>query len=391
MAMLPALPADPAAPFVLLDDARAGMAGEARLYRDPMDIIRADTLDTVPAALDALDAAGRRGLHAAGYLTYEAGHALQPRRLKSVTANDGPLLWFGLFEDAHIFPADSVPALLPVADHAGIGAITPTIGRSDYDAAIAKVLGYIRAGDIYQANLTFPSYLAMSGDPLAAYAAIRRRAAAGHGGIVRHDGRHLLSFSPELFFTLDDDRRIATRPMKGTAARDPSPETDRALAEALARDPKQRAENLMIVDLLRNDISRVADAGSVHVPELFAVESYPTVHQMVSQVEGRLRDGLGPVDVLRALFPCGSITGAPKLRAMEVISEVERHPRGVYTGSIGAISPDGTARFNVAIRTICVNEEGAGTIGLGSGIVADSRADDEWRECLAKGHFLAES
>lgn len=389
MAMSPALPPDPTVPFVLLDDARAGMAGKATLYRDPVEVIRANTLDAVPAALDALDAAGRRGLHAAGYLTYEAGHALLPRHPKSVRMSNGPLLWFGLFEEAHTVSAGSVPALLPAPSETGIGEITPTISRSDYDAAIARVLGYIRAGDIYQANLTFPSHLALSGDPLAAYAEIRPRAAAGHGGIVRHDGRHLLSFSPELFFTLDGDRRIATRPMKGTAARHPSPETDRALAEALARDPKQRAENLMIVDLLRNDISRVAEVGSVHVPELFAVESYPTVHQMVSQVEGRLCEGLGPVDVLRALFPCGSITGAPKLRAMEVIGEVERYPRGVYTGSIGAISPNGTARFNVAIRTICVNEEGAGTIGLGSGIVADSRAEDEWRECLAKGRFLA--
>jgi anthranilate/para-aminobenzoate synthase component I len=159
----------------------------------------------------------------------------------------------------------------------------------------------------------------------------------------------------------------------------------------LQADPKQRAENLMIVDLLRNDLSRIAEAGSVVTPNLFHVESYPTVHQMTSTIKARLRAGLGPVDVLRAIFPCGSITGAPKLRAMEVIHEVETGPRGAYTGSIGCISPEGDAAFNVAIRTISVNEGSAlGRFGLGSGVVADSVMQSEWDECLEKGRFLGE-
>ncbi len=387
-----ALPDDPAAPFVLLDDARVDGAGNAMLYRDPVAIIRADRLEDVDGALAALDAASRQGLHAAGYLSYEAGFALEPRLAvldRPATPPGAPLLWFGLFEQAHSLAPDAVPALLPEPDHRALSPPRPLINRADYDRAIATVLDYIRSGDIYQANLTFPCDVRLHGNPLAAYAAIRPRAAAGYGGIIRHDGRHILSFSPELFFALDADRRIHARPMKGTATRGATPEEDRARAHALATDPKQRAENLMIVDLLRNDIARVAEAGSVRVPQLFATECYPTVHQMISSVEGRLRGTLGAVDALRALFPCGSITGAPKLRACEVIAMVEPAARGVYTGSIGTISPAGTARFNVAIRTICVEKDGKGILSLGSGIVADSVADAEWLECLAKGRFLA--
>src|SRR5690606_16481376 len=193
--------------------------------------------------------------------------------------DEGPLLWFGLFEQAHALPADGVADLLPPADPAAIGAVEPLISRADYDRAIGAVLAYIRAGDIYQANLTFPASVTLPGDPLAAYAAIRPHAAAGFGALVRHDGRHVLSFSPESFFSLDGGR-IETRPMKGTARRLADPVADSDAVAELAADPKQRAENLMIVDLLRNDISRVAQAGSVRVPALFTVESYPTIHQM---------------------------------------------------------------------------------------------------------------
>ena len=186
-----------------------------------------------------------------------------------------------------------------------------------------------------------------------------------------------------------EGRRIFARPMKGTARRLAEPAADAAAIRELTSDPKQRAENLMIVDLLRNDISRVAVPGSVKVPELFAVETYPTVHQLVSAVEGEVRPGLGPDEVIRALFPCGSITGAPKIRAMDVIAEVEPYGRGLYTGSIGHIAPEGTARFNVVIRSISL-ESGAksGILGLGGGIVADSQPDAEWQECLDKARFV---
>ncbi len=208
------------------------------------------------------------------------------------------------------------------------------------------------------------------------------------GALIRHDGRHILCFSPERFFDLANGL-VETLPMKGTAPRHPDPATDAALAAQLLADPKQRAENLMIVDLLRNDLSRICEPGSVKVPSLFTVESYPTVHQMTSRVTGRLNPGMDAIDALAALFPCGSVTGAPKIRAMQVIAEIEARERGIYTGSIGSIDPDGNARFNVAIRTISLEKDAdTAVMGIGSGIVADSVPAAEWMECLDKARFL---
>ena len=389
----PRLPSPDHAPFVLLDDASADgvSGGAALLFRDPVGVVRADRMSEVLPALAEVARAADYGLHAAGYMSYTAGHAFEPRQAGYTPreGDTGPLLWFGLFEKPATLPAAAVPDLLPVPDPLATGTVTPMIGRADYERAIGKVLDYIVAGDIYQANLTFLAAVDFPGDPLAAYAAIRPRQRAGHGALIRHDGRHILSFSPESFFALESGR-IITRPMKGTARRMADPALDAAAMAELAADPKQRAENLMIVDLLRNDISRVAVPGSVRVPALFTVETYPTIHQMVSAVEGRVRPGVTADEVIRALFPCGSITGAPKMRAMEVIAEVERYGRGLYTGSIGHIAPDGRARFNVAIRTISV-ETGArhGVLGLGSGVVADSQPAAEWQECLDKSRFVA--
>jgi para-aminobenzoate synthetase/4-amino-4-deoxychorismate lyase len=370
-------------PFVLLDDARAG--GGARLYLQPVEIVETREPGEVRACLERLRSCGR---HAAGFISYEAGHALEPRLapLRRRAAEDAPpLLWFGLFEGCGEVDAE---AFLPDPSSAWAGKPRPLVERADYEAGVAEAKAHIEAGNIYQANLTFPAEVPIAGGPLALYAAIRRRAQAGHGALVFTGAHWLLSFSPESFFTLEG-KRLAARPMKGTAERGKGREEDEAAARALREDPKQRAENLMIVDLLRNDLSRVSKPGTVEVPELFAVETYPTVHQMISAVTAELEEGLGPVDVIEAIFPCGSITGAPKIRAMEIISELERGPRGVYTGSIGGLAPDGEARFNVAIRTLVLKAgESKAAIGLGSGIVADSVAADEWRECLAKGAFV---
>ena len=246
-------------------------------------------------------------------------------------------------------------------------------------------MDYIVAGDIYQANLSLRADVATAGHPLALYAGLRARAQAGYGGVVWTGEDWLLSLSPELFFALQDGK-ITTKPMKGTAARGAD---DAAIIEALRTHPKQRAENLMIVDLLRNDLSRVARPGSVAVPHLFTVETYPTIHTMTSTVTAQLADGLGVVDILSAIFPCGSITGAPKIRAMEIIDAVEGEPRGAYTGSIGRIDPSGDAAFNVAIRTLHLHDgQSRATIGLGGGIIADSKVGEEWDECLTKGRFV---
>ena len=359
-------------PFVLLDD-QSGRAA-ARLYREPVETVEAWTLAEVKPALERLRAAER---HAAGWIAYEAGYALE-RKLGRLPPGEGPLLWFGLFDG---WEAVDAAALLPSGDGAWAGAPRPRVPRAAHEAAVATVRRHILAGDVYQANLTFQADVATAGHPLALYANLRERALGGWGAVVFTGRQWLLSFSPELFFTLESGR-ITARPMKGTAPAGSDP-------EALRSDPKQRAENLMIVDLLRNDLARVSRPGSVEVPELFAVELYPTVLQMTSTVAARLEEGVGPVDVVEAIFPCGSVTGAPKIRAMELIAALEAGPRGAYTGSVGRLAPDGEAAFNVAIRTLVLPAGGGGArIGLGSGIVADSVPADEWRECLAKGAFV---
>ncbi|WP_159976734.1 MULTISPECIES: aminodeoxychorismate synthase component I [unclassified Novosphingobium] len=390
-------------PFILLDDARSEGAADARLYRAPLETVVAMRGDEVTVALTRIETLSRAGRHVAGYIAYEAGLALEPRLadlLPQRTGAGGPLLWFGVFDGYETIPAAEVPQWL--ADNAGsnipaIGPLEPQIEFAAYRQAFDTLHAAIEAGDIYQANLTFPLAGPWRGDPLALYAAIRANAAAGYGGVI-HDGTHWhLSFSPELFFSARAGT-IRVKPMKGTRPRGRTPQEDAALRADLAASPKDRAENLMILDLMRNDLSRVAQAGSVQALAPFSVETYPTVHQMVSTVEARLAPETGAVDVLRALFPCGSITGAPKIRAMELIAAVEGWPRGVYCGSIGYVEPSGDAAFNVAIRTLRLSSDrnaGAGggkaVLGVGSAIVADSEALPEWRECLVKGGFVRES
>ncbi|WP_255601908.1 aminodeoxychorismate synthase component I [Polymorphobacter megasporae] len=373
-AMMPEF--DPARPFVLLDDASRG--GSARLFTGLRGEIIATTPADVRPALERLRGPGTY----AGFIGFESGYALEPVLTPLArTGDDGlPLLWFGDFAGS----AEVDAAALLGDGAARIGALAPAIAEADYAAMLDGAAALIAAGDIYQANLTFAARFGVAGHPLAIYRRLRAAAAAPYAALV-HTGRAwLLSLSPELFFALDDGT-LTARPMKGTAPRGSTRSDDDVAAAALAADPKNRAENLMIVDLLRNDLSRVAAPGSVAVPALFAVERYPTLLQMTSTITATT--AAHPVDVLAALFPCGSITGAPKIRAMQVIADLEAGPRGVYTGSIGHISGD-SAAFNVAIRTLVMKGDGSARIGLGAGIVADSVAADEWRECLAKGAFL---
>lgn len=378
---------DLASPFVLLDDARPG-AAPALLYRAPVRTIRVDRQDAVLAALAELRDARAAGLHAAGYLAYEAGAAFEPR-LQSAPVTGTPLLWFGLFERYDEIAPDDVPGLLPDPAGCWIGAPEPEIDRATYEAQLERVLSLIAAGDIYQANLTYRAKARFIGNPLALYAQLRPQARAGYGAIVSTGAELLLSFSPELFFALQGGA-LTARPMKGTARRGATAAEDAALAAMLRTDIKQRAENLMIVDLMRNDLTRIAQPGSVAVPDLFTVETYPTLHQMVSTVTADLAPDKDAIDVIAALFPCGSITGAPKIRAMEIISEIESGAgRGAYTGAIGSLDANGDALFNVAIRTLSIQAEGSDAMfGAGGGIVADSRGEEEWDEARAKGAFL---
>ena len=386
-------------PFVLLDDARTGGASDAQLFRGARTLFIARRPEEVAPVLEAADAARREsGGTLAGYLAYEAGLALEDKLLPLAAARSGgagPLVWLGLFDQAEIIPATDVPQWL--ADNAGegpapaIGPLEPQISTGAYLEKFGRLQEAIRAGDIYQANYTFPLAGSWRGDPLALYAAIRPDSNAGYGGVI-FDGSHwLLSFSPELFFTLQG-RAVKVKPMKGTRPRGRHAEEDARLHADLSASVKDKAENLMIVDLMRNDISRVSVAGSVKVERPFAIESYPTVHQMVSTVKAQLQTGKTAMDLLKAIFPCGSITGAPKIRAMELIDEVERDARGPYCGAIGRIDGNGDAAFNVAIRTLRLtpveNHQGTAVLGVGGAIVADSEGMSEWRECLVKGSFV---
>ena len=390
------------APLVLLDDARG--AADALAYRAPVRTFVARMPGEVDGVLAAADAARReRGLPLAGYVAYEAGLALEPRlapRAARRSGGTGPLVWLGLFEEPErIAPADVAGWLAAHADAdagpATLGPLDPQVSQGAYEAAFAELSEAIAAGDIYQANLTLPLAGGFTGDPIALYGKLRATAQAGYGGLV-FDGHHwLASLSPELFVTAKG-RSLRTRPMKGTRPRSDDPAIDAALREELAASVKDRAENRMIVDLLRNDLSRIAEAGSVDVTEAFVVETYPTVHQMVSTVSARLGEGMGPMDVLRALFPCGSITGAPKIRAMELIDAAERDARGPYCGAIGRIDApkgahEGDCAFNVAIRTLRLTEmengRGKASLGVGGAIVADSDPHAEWRETTVKGAF----
>jgi para-aminobenzoate synthetase/4-amino-4-deoxychorismate lyase len=304
-------------------------------------------------ALEQVRARLSAGRHAAGYLAYEAGHAFDLKLRSSARQGAGPLLCFGIFEG---YETPDLTTLLPSPEGAFLGPVRPRIAASSYAAAVGQVREHLFAGNFYQANLTFGCDVAVSGSPLSLYARLRGSSRAGWGGVLIHDDRAIISLSPEQFFTIRHGVAEA-RPMKGTARRRADPEADRREAQALAADEKQRAENLMIVDLMRNDLARVSVAGSVEVPELFSVESYPTVHQMVSRITSQLRAGCDAVDVLCIIFPCGSVTGAPKVAAIEALARLEPEPRGAYTGSMGWIEPNhhgdpGNAAFNVLIRTL---------------------------------------
>ncbi len=389
-------------PFILLDDARPEGASDARLYRAPVETVIARRVEEVVPALARIEELNRAGRDMAGYLAYEAGLALEPRLAKLAagrTGSTGPLVWFGAFDGYETIGGAQVPHWLTQfsgGKQGTIGPLEPQLSPGGYAKAFAALQEAIAAGDIYQANLTFPLSGSWRGDPVALYAAIRPFAAAGYGGIV-FDGAHwLLSFSPELFFALKHGA-ATVKPMKGTRPRGQDAAEDARLVAELAASPKERAENLMIVDLMRNDLSRIAEPGSVRVENAFAVETYPTIHQMVSTVRARLQPGKGAVDMIRALFPCGSITGAPKIRAMELIAQIERDARGPYCGAIGRIdapTANGTSdsAFNVAIRTLRLTPgeggQGKAVLGVGSAIVADSQARPEWRECLVKGGFV---
>jgi para-aminobenzoate synthetase/4-amino-4-deoxychorismate lyase len=378
------------APFVLLED-RTSIGAPGRLFTHPVEVVRCDDLAGVRAGLERVQSGLDRGLHAAGFLAYEAWPALEAAsRAGRGIVPAGPFLWFGLFAGFEAIPGMVLDRLFgDLAPPCPLRDVRLGHSREQHIGKVEAVKALIAAGDVYQVNLTFPIRFRYAGDPLALYAVLRARQPVAHGGVVALGDDVVLSVSPELFVSIEGGR-VMTRPMKGTEARGLDAGADRGARRRLAADPKQRAENLMIVDLLRNDLSRVCQVGSVRVPALFTVETFPTFHALTSTVSGDLRPGAGLGEILEALFPCGSVVGAPKIRAGEIIADLETEGRGPYTGAVGSVGPDGDLAFNVAIRTAVLTSDGEGRFGVGGGIVADSDPDAEYEEALLKARVLTD-
>jgi para-aminobenzoate synthetase / 4-amino-4-deoxychorismate lyase len=369
--------------FALLDDCDAtAERRSSRLYTD----FAHERVCVDPRELDAvcgeIDRDLQGGLHAVVVADYEFGRNLQ---FGSIGRGEDHALRVLMFRECARLSRDEVDAWLEARDDdttAGVAGIEPGVTRDEFDAAIAAVQDALREGESYQINYTFRLNFDVYGTPIALYRRLRERQAVHYGALIAlPDGRSVVSCSPELFVEKEGDL-LRARPMKGTAPRDADP-------ESLRHDPKNRAENVMIVDLLRNDMSRVAVTGSVHVPALFSVEPYASVWQMTSTIEARVIPGTSFAGIVRALFPCGSITGAPKYRTMQLIDEIESTPRGLYTGAIGWLDASGDFCLSVAIRTLVVDAAAKrGVLGIGAGIVLDSVAADEYEECLLKARFL---
>ncbi|HEX5871311.1 MAG TPA: aminodeoxychorismate synthase component I [Longimicrobium sp.] len=374
-----------ASPATVRFDAPGGPGGARSFrFRGLRRILRADRLDEVIDVLHSVERAVAQGLHAAGFVAYEAAPAFDPALVTHPPDPRLPLAWFALYE-----ARDDVHPTWNSADgDAEVGAWSIDVAEAGYVDHVERIRALIAAGDTYHTNYTARLRASFTGDPVALYERLclgQRSAFCAFLGLG--DGKAIVSASPELFFRAEG-RELELKPMKGTRPRGRWAAEDRALAAELAESPKDRAENLMIVDLLRNDAGRVAEFGSVRVDHLYEVERYETVHQMTSTIRARLRPDAGLADVFRALFPCGSVTGAPKVRTMEIIRALEPSPRGVYCGAIGFVSP-GEAVFSVGIRTLLLDAAaGTAELGVGSGITWDSDAAAEYRECWSKAAFV---
>ncbi|MDG1521996.1 MAG: aminodeoxychorismate synthase component I [Hellea sp.] len=367
--------------YIFLDDQ---ITQKTRFYTDPIDIITIYDSNSIRLAMQKLLHYHGNGYHLAGYLSYELGMHLESKlNVLGSEISDEPLMHFGVFNS---FSEHAPIDCLYTSENIDLN-LKPSWTEAEYKKKFERTMTYIRQGDAYQVNLTFPMRATFKRSARTLYSAFRSRQKGSYGGIISlTGGPEIISHSPELFFS-KFGKKMTMRPMKGTRPRAETAEADNKLKRNMKLDEKSQAENLMIVDLLRNDLSRISDTGSVKVPELFSLETYPTLHQMTSQVTSKLKDSQNFIDIFKGLFPCGSVTGAPKIRAMEIIKELEESDRGAYCGSIGYIDPEGTACFNVGIRTIIL-KEGELRYNVGSGLVMDSDASDEYAECILKADVL---
>ncbi|MGW8389713.1 aminodeoxychorismate synthase component I [Pseudoduganella sp. HUAS MS19] len=387
--------------FALLDDASVdpatGVGRPSRLYTGHSATLACSDFAAWPGVLAAMEQALARGLHAVPVLSYELGQHIVGVEPRAATPDAPPLAQVLLFERCDELSQSEVAEWLAAqaasdAVPAGVADIRANVSEAQFVEAIERIRDYIAAGDTYQVNYTYRLHFDAFGSLFALYQRLRARQPVPYGALIGFDdGSAVLSLSPELFVRKEGGM-LTARPMKGTAPAAADETENARRADALAADPKNRAENLMIVDLLRNDIGRVAATGSVEVPRLFEVSRFSSVLQMTSTVQARLREGVTLQEIFTALYPCGSITGAPKKRTMEIIAELEPEARGIYTGAIGWFSPEGDFCLNVPIRTLTLqapaNGVRKGVMGVGAGIVYDSEPHDEFAECRLKARFL---
>jgi para-aminobenzoate synthetase / 4-amino-4-deoxychorismate lyase len=362
------------------------------LFSDLQGELQCQQGSDIPWFFKAMERALAEGYSLAGYFTYEFGYAFESIGKIPQPLNK-PLAWLGIFAPGKTITQNQLTSRLAQSKNSKWSEywLAPSASKttfSEYQATIKKIQKFIADGDTYQVNHTFPLHSRLAGDAGALFLDLYQIQPVGYAGLVRGGKRTILSLSPELFFQRAG-QNIQVKPMKGTAARIGNSDRDRAIRKALFLSEKNRAENVMIVDLLRNDLGRFCETGSVRTEKLFQVESYNTVYQMTSTVTGKIQKDRTWSDIFKNIYPCGSVTGAPKIRTMQIIAELEKHNRGVYTGALGFITPQKKAVFNVPIRTLEIDPQTQEVcLGIGSGIVSDSKAASEWNESFAKARFI---
>ena len=375
--------------FVFLDNSKVSESDSVSyLFQDPIEIISANKLAEINPSLEAIEGRIKKGYFAAGFLSYEIGFGFEPS-LKIDKKSNFPYLWFGIYKKpityshkSTIFTDDTPYNRYTIKN------LKPNISEKEYTQSIKKIKQFIEKGDTYQVNYTFMLDFDFKGSIEQIYLALRQKQRVPYSALIKFNNQYILSFSPELFFK-KRDANIAVKPMKGTASRGRTTKEDKENIKALSKCSKNRSENIMIVDLLRNDLGRICKTDSVRTTKFFEVEKYESLLQMTSTVEGKMQSNTSIAEMFKATAPSGSVTGAPKISSMRIIDELEKSPRKIYTGNIGFITPKKLATFNVAIRTLLINSKThKAQMGIGSGIVYDSGTENEYQECLLKSDFL---
>jgi len=376
--------------FVLLETNRFDKDNHRSfLFSNPAKIVSCGKLSEVKNAFCEIEDYISMGYYAAGFISYEAGFSFEESLSGLRVDPDFPLLWFGMYKNPRVIEHKEKMSLLRHENHPySIENLRPNISKKKYFSDIEKIKDLIRRGETYQVNYTFKYRFDFKGSAHSLYEELKKKQSVSYSSLIKTDRFSIVSLSPELFFRKHRDR-IEVRPMKGTIDRGRDLDGDREHVEELGHSLKNRSENLMIVDLLRNDLGRISKPGTVVTKKLFEVEKYETLFQMISIVKAILKKRVSIYDLLKAIFPSGSVTGAPKISTMKIINSLEKEPRHVYTGSIGFFAPDGDGVFNVVIRTVLIdNKRGSGEMGIGSGIVYDSDPRKEFDECELKADFI---